>query len=84
MTLPALIDHLDHFQRRVVQEAMRDATAAYWNRRAATFEAARPREGDYFGRATREQISEQDARLAALARACRARAAVLTDREVAA
>lgn len=84
MNLPTLIDHLDHFQRRVVQEAMKDATAAYWNRRAATFEAARPRPGDYSGRATRQQIAEQDARLAALARACSARADLLTEGEVAA
>jgi hypothetical protein len=79
-----LIEHIDHFQHRVVQDALQDATAAYWRRRADTFDAARPRAGDYFGRATREQVREQDARLAAAARACRARADVLSRSEVAA
>ena len=30
----AIVDHLDHFQRRVVQDALLDGSAAFWRRRA--------------------------------------------------
>jgi hypothetical protein len=33
------VDHIDHFQRRVIQDALLDGTAAYWRRRADAFEA---------------------------------------------
>lgn len=74
--LPALVDHVDHFQRRVLNEALLDASATYWRRRAAMFEWARPRPTDYPGRATPAERRERDARLAALAQACRNRAEV--------
>lgn len=64
------------FRRRVVQDAIADAMATQWRRRAATFEWARPRPGDWPGRATAADLKAQDARLAAIAAACRARAAV--------
>jgi hypothetical protein len=35
-------DDLTHFQARVIQDAMSEATAAYWLRRARQFEDARP------------------------------------------
>ena len=75
MTIEAVLDHVDHFQRRVVQEAVADATATYWTRRAATFEWARPRPTDYPGRATPQQLADRDTRCAEAAAACRARAA---------
>jgi hypothetical protein len=28
-----IVDHIDHFQRRVLQDALTDATTTYWNRR---------------------------------------------------
>lgn len=75
MTATLDVDRIDAFQRRVLQDALAEATAIYWRRRADTFEWARPRPGDYFGQATREQLAESDARCAAMARACRTRAA---------
>lgn len=73
--MTATAEHIDHFQRRVIQDALTDATAVYWRRRADTFDWARPRPGEFYGNATRDDLREQDARLAAMARACRARAA---------
>jgi hypothetical protein len=68
--------YVDHFRARVLQDALTEATSHYWRRRAATFEAARPRAGtDYPGRAIPEQLTERDATLAAVAHACRLRAA---------
>jgi hypothetical protein len=32
-----LEQHLDHFRRRVLVDALQEATAAYWRRRATTF-----------------------------------------------
>lgn len=70
------VDHLDHFQRRIIQAALTDATATYWRRRADTFEWARPRPTDYTGQATADQIAARDARCAESAEACRKRADV--------
>ena len=69
-----LVTHLDHFQHRVVQDALADATSLYWERRAAMFEWARPRPGDYTGQATPADIARRDRELAEAAAACRARA----------
>lgn len=71
-----LIEHIDHFQRRVVQEAIADATAEYWTRRAEAFEAAAPRLGDFNGRATLRDLRAAEKRCRDSAEACRARAAV--------
>ncbi len=68
--------HIDHFQRRVLQDALTDATGTYWARRAETFEWARPRAGDYHGRATRDDLRARDDRMREAAEACRARAAL--------
>lgn len=68
--------YLAHFQARVIQDALAAALAATWERRAAAFDAARPRPGDFTGLATPEDLAAQDQRLAAIASACRARAAV--------
>lgn len=75
-TSRAYSDYLDQFAARLVQDAIASAMPATWLRRAAQFEAARPRPGDYVGRATPEQITERDRRLRALAEACRGRATV--------
>jgi hypothetical protein len=32
-----LSEHVEHFQARVLQDALQEATASYWRRRAATF-----------------------------------------------
>jgi hypothetical protein len=62
------------FRRRVIQDAYAEASAAQWRRRAATFEWARPRRGDYPGHASRADLAARDRRLAAIAEACRNRA----------
>ena len=40
--LDPLDDYLTNFAARVMQDAMSEATSAYWLRRAAQFEAVRP------------------------------------------
>jgi hypothetical protein len=37
MRLEELDDYVEHFRKRVLQEALASATAAYWRRRAAAF-----------------------------------------------
>jgi hypothetical protein len=37
--MSGLVKHVAHFQRRVIQDAITEATADYWDRRAATFTA---------------------------------------------
>lgn len=76
MKVPDLTDYVDHFRTRVVQDALAEATGDYWTRRAAVFEAAMPRPGDFTGEATPEQLEEQRGRLAATALACRERATI--------
>lgn len=71
-----LQQYVDHFRARVLQDALTEATATYWHRRATALEAARSRPGDYQGRASLESIRARDARLSAAARACRRRASL--------
>lgn len=35
--MTVLDEHLHHFARRLIQDALQEATAAYWERRADTF-----------------------------------------------
>lgn len=79
--LRGLVDHVEHFRHRVVQDALADATAIYWCRRAAAFEDAAPRPGDFTGRASREQLDAARERCLGAAAACRARASVAIGRE---
>ncbi len=76
MNAANLVHHVENFQRRVVQDAVAEAVAATWRRRADAFEDARPRAEDFHGRASRTDLRERDARLAAVATACRRRATV--------
>jgi hypothetical protein len=69
--------YVDHFRARVLQDALAEATAMYWRRRAETFAAARPRAGDFQGTSTDEQLAARDRRLAATAQACRSRASLV-------
>jgi|LULE01.1.fsa_nt_gb hypothetical protein len=39
MSAPDLDAYVEHFRTRVLQDALAEATASYWNRRAATFAA---------------------------------------------
>ena len=34
-----LVEHIEHFRERVLQDALQEATAAYWRKRAADFAA---------------------------------------------
>jgi hypothetical protein len=74
--MPSLHEHVEHFAKRVVQDALADATARYWSTRAEQFDNAMPRPDDFTGNATPEQIEEQRMRLASTALACRQRAAI--------
>ena len=64
-------------RRRFVLDVMHSALPDQWQTRAATFDNARPKPGDYLGRATPAQIAAQDRRCARLAAACRLHAALL-------
>lgn len=68
--------HVEHFRARVLQDALNEATASYWLRRAEAFEAARPRIGDFHGQATPEHLRAKWDELTEIATACRNRAAV--------
>lgn len=60
----------------VISDVLREGEAIYWLRRAQQFEDAKPRQGDFHGLATREELSAAWQRCNGLAEACRARAAV--------
>lgn len=72
----AFEDVAERIAIRMIEDAVADALPDYWTRRAAEFEAARPKRGDYFGHSTRADRIAQDARCAATAEACRQAAAV--------
>lgn len=74
MKLEDLGVHVEHFRYRVMQDALTEATAAYWRRRADLFAAALPRPDDYTGRATAAELEEQRLRVAEAVLACRQRA----------
>lgn len=57
--------------RRAVEDALSASTPGFWRRRAEVFEWARPRPGDFIGRAAEAELAARDARLAGMAEACR-------------
>lgn len=71
-----LPEYIEHFRKRVLQDALATATSAYWLRRRDAFEAALPRPGDFTGRATAAELEAQRERVAAVALACAERARV--------
>jgi hypothetical protein len=74
----ALTKHLEHFRARVVQDALNEASAAYWLRRADAYEqASRPRPAEWIGfHTTPAERAARRQRLQETAAACRARAHV--------
>jgi len=76
----ALVDVDEPIRRRVVQDALNDALACTWRRRADLFEWARPRPGEYAGQATAAELAARDRRLAAQAQAARNKAELLQRR----
>jgi hypothetical protein len=80
-TVASLVAHVDRIGHRMIQDALVEATADYWRHRGAAFTAARPRPGDFTGRATADQLAARDQALLDVSRACYAAAAVaLVDR----
>lgn len=64
-------------QKRFLADVLASALPSQWDDRARTFEAARPKPDDYTGRASAQELSDLDARLAELAAGCRLHAAIL-------
>lgn len=73
----ATISTIDHFQRRVVQDALNEARRAWWLKRAEDFERAKPRPEDYNGRATLEELRARWRWCHQVAEACRNKAALV-------
>ena len=71
-----IAEHVSTFGRRVLQDALAEATSSYWLNRAQTLDAARSRPGDYVGAASPEDLRRRDDELAQVAAACRARASL--------
>ena len=59
-----------HLTARVLQDALTEATADYWERRAQQFEDAAPRLDEFHGNATRDELNEAWTRCHATAQAC--------------
>jgi hypothetical protein len=70
---------LDHFRARVLQDALTEATAEYWERRAQQFEDAIPRANEFRGNAAPDQLTDAIVRCAYTAAACRRHAQLLRD-----
>jgi hypothetical protein len=71
------IDVDEQLRKRAAQQAILEAEAWQWAKRAEEFHAAAPRKCDYHGRATRAQLWEAYDRCMATALACRRKAAFL-------
>lgn len=73
------LDALDlgQFVRRIFQDALTEATASYWERRAKVFEWCRPKPGDFLGAAGQAGADEIDTRCARDAARCRIHAHLL-------
>lgn len=69
------------FRARVLQDCLTAALPAVWERRAAAWEDARPRPGDYNGRASVDELVDRDRRCRAIAEACRRHARLLREGE---
>ena len=72
-----LAEYVEHFRQRVLQDALTEATAAYWVRRSWQYERSRPKPGQFTGQATPEEIAALDADLAAKALNCRRKARLM-------
>lgn len=65
---------LDNFTRGILADAFREGQRQWWLKRAEDFERAKPKSGDFHGRATREELSRRWQWLDGVERACRAKA----------
>ena len=64
------ISYLERFGRRVLQDALSEASAAYWRRRANDLRAARHRAGDFLPPGRLEAARTRWRELTAAAAAC--------------
>jgi hypothetical protein len=55
--LADLDDYVRHFRERVMQDALTEATAHYWRRRAATFDAVGTPDCDEIAKACRARAA---------------------------
>lgn len=82
MKVDDLNEYVEHFRYRVMADALQEATANYWRRRARTFRDALPRPDDFTGQASPEEIEAQRMRVAAAILACSQRATVMIGGEI--
>lgn len=75
--LDPLAEALEQHRVRFVQEILAAAVPSFWERRAEALEAARPRPGEFHGKATAAELRERDEALAEAAAACREHAEVV-------
>lgn len=73
------IGAVEDMQKRSIQDMITMATANYWDRRAQTFEDARPQPGEFTGLASEDEVRAQDDRLAQLAEMCRFHARLMRE-----
>lgn len=71
MTIDVPADMVAHFQLRVIQDAINEATADYWDRRASQLERGLPQPDDYPGTATPADEAQRVAALRLAAANCR-------------
>lgn len=57
---------LTNFQYRMIRDAMNEAMPAYWRRRADAYRTALPREGDFTGSATQDDLRDRLVRVASI------------------
>lgn len=69
-------DRADRIVRAALLDAMLDGERRFWQRRADVLDQAKPRPGDFHGRADRDDLRARWHELDQAARACRARAHV--------
>lgn len=55
VSVARLVEHVEHFQRRVLQDALNEACAGYWRRRAEQFELVGTAACDEVARACRNR-----------------------------
>jgi hypothetical protein len=55
MSARNLVEHVEHFQHRVMQDALAEATAAHWEKRARDFDAVGTPEADETAQACRNR-----------------------------
>ncbi len=75
-TVVELLDHLGAVQRRVVHEALLDASRSYWLRRADDFRAALPRQDEWHGHEGLAGVRRRRERLLQVIAACEAKAEI--------